>query len=122
MTVRASSGRSLAERQLDTPLSTRWASARAKVSSSDYCEETMNQLVGRHRRNRRGQDRGTAYGGVPASAALKYISSATISDTPGRARDRSRILAQYIGQRESVRNKVYIDYRVERSSRWILTV
>ena len=45
MAVHASPGRSLAERQLDRPraLSSRWVSARAKVSSSDYCEETMNR-------------------------------------------------------------------------------
>ena len=45
VTVCASSGRSSAERQLDTPraLSSRWVSARVKISSSD-CEETMNQL------------------------------------------------------------------------------
>ena len=61
MTVHTSPGRSLAERQLDTlrALSCRWVSARAKVSSSDYCEETMYQLVGVHRWNTRGQDRGT---------------------------------------------------------------
>ena len=52
-----------------------------------------------------GRTRGTAYRGVPAKAALK-VSSATFSEILGRARDRSRILAQYIGQRESVRNKV----------------
>ena len=45
VTVRASPGRSLAERQLDRPraLSSRLVSARAKVSSSDYCEEMMNR-------------------------------------------------------------------------------
>ena len=45
VTVRASPERSLAERQLDRPraLSSRWVSARAKISSSDYCEETMNR-------------------------------------------------------------------------------
>ena len=45
VTVRASPGRSLAERQLERPraLSSRWVSVRAKVSSSDYCEETMNR-------------------------------------------------------------------------------
>ena len=45
VTVRASPGRSLAERQLDRPRasSSRWVSARAKVFSSDYCEETMNR-------------------------------------------------------------------------------
>ena len=45
VTVRASPGMSLAERQLDRPraLPSRWVSARAKVSSSDYCEETMNR-------------------------------------------------------------------------------
>ena len=69
MTGRASPGRSLAERQLDRPraLSSRWVSARAKVSSSDYCEETTKQLVGGHR-----MTRGTAYTGVLANAALKY--------------------------------------------------
>ena len=53
--VRASPGRSLAERQLDRPraLSSRWVSAQAKVSSSDYCEETTKQLVGGHRTNKR---------------------------------------------------------------------
>ena len=41
MTVRASPGRFLAERQLDTPreLSSRWVSEGATVSSSNYCEE-----------------------------------------------------------------------------------
>ena len=45
VTVRASPGRSLAERQLDRPraLSSRWVSAQEKVSSSDYWEETMNR-------------------------------------------------------------------------------
>ena len=45
VTVRASPERSLAKRQLDRPraLSSRWVSARAKISSSDYCEETMNR-------------------------------------------------------------------------------
>ena len=121
MTVCASLGRSLAERQLDTPraLSSRWVSARLKVSSSDYCEETMNQIAGGHQRNTQRPDRGMAYRGVPANAVLKYISSATISKTP---RDRSSILAQYIGQRESVSNEVYINYCGERSSRWILGV
>ena len=44
--------------QLDIPraLSSRWVSARAKVSSSDYNEETMNQLVVGHWTNTRGQE------------------------------------------------------------------
>ena len=70
MTVRAYPGRSLAERQLDRPraLSSRWVSAQAKVSSSDYCEETTKQLVGGHRTNN-----GTAYRGVPANAAVMLL-------------------------------------------------
>ena len=45
VTVRTFPGRSLAEGQLDRPraLFSRWVSAQAKVSSSDYCEETMNR-------------------------------------------------------------------------------
>ena len=45
VTERASPGKSLAERQLDRPraLSSKWFSAPVKVSSSDYCEETMNR-------------------------------------------------------------------------------
>ena len=58
VTVRASPGRSLAERQLDRPrpFSSRWVSVPAKVSSSDYCEETMKLLLGAHRTSTRGQE------------------------------------------------------------------
>ena len=57
-TVHTFPGRSLAERQLNTPraLSSRWVSARAKVSGSDYCEEVMNELVGRDQMNTQGQE------------------------------------------------------------------
>ena len=50
VTARTTLGRSLAKRLLDTPrtLSSTWISAGAKVSSSDYCEETINELVGGH--------------------------------------------------------------------------
>ena len=43
------------------------------------------------------------------------VSLVTFSETPGHARDKSRILAQYIGQSESVRNTVYMRSRGERS-------
>ena len=54
-TVRAYAGRSLAERHLNRPraLSSRWVSAQATVSSSDYCEETPKQLAGGRWRNKR---------------------------------------------------------------------
>ena len=55
VTVRTSPGRYLAESQLDTlrALSSRWVSARVKVSGSDYCEETTKQLVGGHQTKKR---------------------------------------------------------------------
>ena len=68
----ASPGRSLAEWQLDTPraLSSSCVSTQAKISSSDYCQEMINKLVGGHRMNTWRQD--TAYIGVSTTAALKY--------------------------------------------------
>ena len=56
VTARHPPGRSLAKRQLDKPraLSSTWISA--KVSSSDFCEEMINEVVGGHRMNTRRQE------------------------------------------------------------------
>ena len=72
MIARAPPGRSLAERNLDKPrvLPSTWVSAQAKVSSSDFCEETINDAVREHQMNTRRLE--AAYRGVLANAALKY--------------------------------------------------